>query len=288
MNGKNEAGRGVRRQQSWAGVAVVLAVATALAGCGSGNSAATTATTGTASRGTAPPASTAGSGCGTSASAGSTTLHLRFAGRSRVVIVHVPAGYTGSTKVALVLNMHGSGSDASEQELFSGMDATSDGDGFIVAYPQALIAAGGGFDWNIPGVPLFGGRTRRRVRPTTLPSSPPSSRPWPPGTASIQRPASMPPVCPAAVVWRASWPATHRASSPPSRRWRPAPPEPVPGHARGPASSPSTAPPTRSTRTTATARLLDVLRAGRGAALGATRTAAGPRRIPEFRCRAIR
>jgi polyhydroxybutyrate depolymerase len=157
MNGRNEAGRGVRRQQSWAGVAVVLAVATALAGCGSGNSAATTATTGTASRGTAPPASTAGSGCGTSASAGSTTLHLRFAGRSRVVIVHVPAGYTGSTKVALVLNMHGSGSDASEQELFSGMDATSDGDGFIVAYPQALIAAGGGFDWNIPGVPLFGG-----------------------------------------------------------------------------------------------------------------------------------
>lgn len=67
------------------------------------------------------------------------------------------AGYTGSRKVALVLNMHGSGSDASEQELFSGMDATSDEDGFIVAYPQGLIAAGGGFDWNIPGVPLFGG-----------------------------------------------------------------------------------------------------------------------------------
>jgi polyhydroxybutyrate depolymerase len=158
MNGKNDAGRGARRQQSWAGVAAVLAVATALAGCGSGNSAATTATTtGTASGGTAPPASTAGSGCGTSASPGSTTLHLRFAGRSRVVIVHVPTGYTGSTKVALVLNMHGSGSDASEQELFSGMDATSDEDGFIVAYPQGLIAAGGGFDWNIPGVPLFGG-----------------------------------------------------------------------------------------------------------------------------------
>jgi polyhydroxybutyrate depolymerase len=82
---------------------------------------------------------------------------LTFAGRSRVVIVHVPTGYTGSMKVALVLNMHGSGSDASEQELFSGMDATSGEDGFIVAYPQGLIAASGGFDWNIPGVPLFGG-----------------------------------------------------------------------------------------------------------------------------------
>ena len=26
-----------------------------------------------------------------------------------------------------------------------------------MAYPQGLIAASGGFDWNIPGVPLFGG-----------------------------------------------------------------------------------------------------------------------------------
>jgi polyhydroxybutyrate depolymerase len=131
MSGKNDAGPGVRRQRSWAAVAA------------SGSSAA--------------PASTTGSGCGMSASAGSTTLHLTFAGRSRVVIVHVPTGYTGSAKVALVLNMHGSGSDASEQELFSGMDAASDEDGFIVAYPQGLIAASGGFDWNIPGVPLLGG-----------------------------------------------------------------------------------------------------------------------------------
>jgi len=157
MNGKNDAGPGARRRRSRAAVAAVLAVAAALAGCGSGSGTATTATTATASRGTAPPVSTTGSGCGTSTAAGSTTLHLRFAGRSRVVIVHVPAGYTGSMKVALVLNMHGSGSDAGEQELFSGMDATSDQDGFIVAYPQGLIAAGGGFDWNIPGVPLFGG-----------------------------------------------------------------------------------------------------------------------------------
>jgi polyhydroxybutyrate depolymerase len=37
------------------------------------------------------------------------------------------------------------------------MDATSDEHTFIVAYPQGLIVSGTGYDWNIPGVPLFGG-----------------------------------------------------------------------------------------------------------------------------------
>jgi len=73
---------------------------------------------------------------------------------ARTVIVHVPSGYTGSDKVPLVLNMHGSGSTAAQQEGLSGMDAESDAEGFIVAYPQALIPSGTGFDWNIPGVPL--------------------------------------------------------------------------------------------------------------------------------------
>jgi polyhydroxybutyrate depolymerase len=74
------------------------------------------------------------------------------------VIVHVPSGYRASSKVALVLNMHGSGSTAAAQEAFTGMDATADSDGFIVAYPQGLIPEGAGFDWNVPGVPLVGGK----------------------------------------------------------------------------------------------------------------------------------
>jgi len=85
---------------------------------------------------------------------GSSTLTLNMGGLARTVIVHTPTGYTGTTKVPLVLNMHGSGSTASEQELLSGMDAESDLAGFIVAYPQALIPSGTGFDWNVPGVPL--------------------------------------------------------------------------------------------------------------------------------------
>jgi polyhydroxybutyrate depolymerase len=85
-------------------------------------------------------------------------LAVTVASRQRTVVVHVPSGYTGSSKVALVLNMHGSGSTAAGQEEFSGMDDTSDSDGFIVAYPQALIPEGSGFDWNVPGVPLVGGQ----------------------------------------------------------------------------------------------------------------------------------
>jgi polyhydroxybutyrate depolymerase len=92
-------------------------------------------------------------------SSGSTTLSLTVAGRDRTVIVHVPTGYSGSSKVPLVLNMHGSGSTAAEQEAFTGMDGTADSDGFIVAYPQGLIPEGSGFDWNVPGEPLVGGGT---------------------------------------------------------------------------------------------------------------------------------
>ena len=103
-------------------------------------------------------AASGGSGCGQRAAQGSAMYSLQSGGHTREVIVHVPAHYTGKPKVPLVLNLHGSESTAQAQELFSGMDATSDADGFIVAYPQALIPAGSGYDWNIPGVPLLGGQ----------------------------------------------------------------------------------------------------------------------------------
>ncbi|HVB50960.1 MAG TPA: hypothetical protein VND89_04360 [Acidimicrobiales bacterium] len=88
----------------------------------------------------------------------STTLSLEVNGFSRTVIVHVPRGSSGSTPMALVLNLHGSGSTALEQEELSDMNATANAAKFIAAYPQALIPDGSGFDWNVPGVSLFGGR----------------------------------------------------------------------------------------------------------------------------------
>jgi polyhydroxybutyrate depolymerase len=129
-----------------------LAAGLLLSACGSAKAADTSPpTTGSL---TGP---TTASGCGAKAAAGSTTLETNVAGHVRTVIVHVPSGYTGSAKVALVLNLHGSGTTAVDQELFTGMDATADADGFIVAYPQGVLAEGTGFDWNVPGEPLVGG-----------------------------------------------------------------------------------------------------------------------------------
>ncbi len=101
-------------------------------------------------------AASTSTGCAV-ASPGSTTLSLKVNGFTRTVIVHVPRGSTGTAPLALVLNLHGSGSTALEQEGFTKMNATANEDDFIVAYPQALIPEGTGFDWNIPGVPLLGG-----------------------------------------------------------------------------------------------------------------------------------
>ena len=56
----------------------------------------------------------------------------------------------------LVLNLHGSGSNATQQEL-SPDERDRRRDTFIVVYPQAVIPSGAGFVWNIPGVPLIGG-----------------------------------------------------------------------------------------------------------------------------------
>jgi polyhydroxybutyrate depolymerase len=129
--------------------AAALLLAPAIAGCGNRGAA--------ANAGTLRPASGT-SGCGHREARGSLHYTLTVSGHRRTVIVHIPAGYDSDRTVALVLNLHGSGSTASAEEQFSGMDATADAGHFIVAYPQALIADGTGYDWNIPGVPLYSGK----------------------------------------------------------------------------------------------------------------------------------
>jgi polyhydroxybutyrate depolymerase len=102
-------------------------------------------------------ASREASGCGVVARAGTTTLRLDVARHERTVVVHVPSGYRDTARTPLVLNLHGTGATAEGQELFSGMDATSDADGFLVAYPQGLIPVATGFAWNVPDEPIYGG-----------------------------------------------------------------------------------------------------------------------------------
>lgn len=122
---------------------------------------ATTATTRPAQRTTTTAPATdlsTSAGCGHPATTGTTTLHLKVGGHPRSAIVHVPVGYRDKTAIPLVLNLHGSESTALQQELLTGMDATADADTFVVAYPQAAIRASSGFEWNVPGQPLLGGR----------------------------------------------------------------------------------------------------------------------------------
>jgi polyhydroxybutyrate depolymerase len=126
---------------------IALVVAAALGGCGG-------AAKSSAPASEAPPT---GPPCGHGLEVGSATLRLDLDGHSRLVIVHVPTGYSGAAHRALVLNLHGSGSTARQQELLSGMNATADRYSFVVAYPQALITSGNGFDWNVPNEPLSGG-----------------------------------------------------------------------------------------------------------------------------------
>jgi len=78
----------------------------AAAGCGSsgpGSAAPTTSVSG-ATGSPASSGSSGSSGCGRGASSGSTTLHLALGGANRVVIVHIPSGYKGSSPVAFSAN----------------------------------------------------------------------------------------------------------------------------------------------------------------------------------------
>jgi polyhydroxybutyrate depolymerase len=102
-------------------------------------------------------ASSPPSGCGT-ATPGTTTLSLSVNGFTRTVYVHIPLEQGDKSPLPLVLSLHGSGATAVGQEEFTGSNFASDAEDFIVAYPQGLIPDGTGYDWNVPNVPLTGGR----------------------------------------------------------------------------------------------------------------------------------
>ena len=221
---KRDASAGRRRRPPGAAGLLVLVVTSALALAACGGSGASGASGASGGASTSLPSATfsltgpKASGCGTKASSGDVTLTGKIGGHVRTVIVHVPTGYSGSVKVPLVLNLHGTGSTAEDEELFSGMDATSDAHGFIVAYPQGLIPEGTGFDWNVPGEPLFGG--------VAVPPNAPDDVSFLTQLVSARSgvaTASIPPACTrrasrAAPAPPASSPATLRTCS---RRWHP-------------------------------------------------------------------
>jgi len=71
---------------------------------------------------------------------GNTNVMIPYAGGNRDYIVHVPASYTGKSRVPLLIDMHGSGQNATNQQGTSGWNRKADATGFIVIYPNALNA----------------------------------------------------------------------------------------------------------------------------------------------------
>ena len=145
-------------------VLVVLLVAAALGGCRakargdarrteqSASPAATSAATaGAASPQAATAASgrSASSGCGSAHAAGASDETIDVAGVRRTYILRVPPGYDGSRPVPLVVNLHGAGSNALEQNFYSGFSNKSDTEGFVLLAPNAL---GTPTSWNFAGL----------------------------------------------------------------------------------------------------------------------------------------
>ena len=68
-------------------------------------------------------------------------FHLVSDGRARDYRLHVPPAATSGRPLPLVLNLHGATQNALLEELQSGMDASSDRDGYLVAYPDGTRIA---------------------------------------------------------------------------------------------------------------------------------------------------
>ena len=72
-------------------------------------------------------------------------LTLTFGGLDRTYDVHIPASYTGTTPVPLVMTIHGAHNTTSMVRTWSKMNAVSDQSGFIVVYPQGVDCWNAGF-----------------------------------------------------------------------------------------------------------------------------------------------
>ena len=86
---------------------------------------------------TPPPVGTT---CKLPATAGTTAKTITVKGVSRSYLLSVPAGYTGTTRVPLVFDFHGLGSNDVEQAVYSQMSVQAGARGWIVVTPQGQAA----------------------------------------------------------------------------------------------------------------------------------------------------
>lgn len=92
-------------------------------------------------------------GCGVAQDAGRQTLTFPSGGVERMALIYVPTTYHPGDATPLVLDLHGSASDAGEQMDRGMWERSAEMNGFIAAELQGhLTAQPSGFRWNVPGV----------------------------------------------------------------------------------------------------------------------------------------
>ncbi len=122
--------------------AMLVAAAVVLVACGDGDSTASTATQ------TPEAAATEGSAATTPApeptgctparphDSGNHSATLASGGLDREYMLYVPTSYTGEDATPLIVSLHGHGSSAGEQTIYSGLPLKAEDEGFIVVTPQ--------------------------------------------------------------------------------------------------------------------------------------------------------
>jgi polyhydroxybutyrate depolymerase len=85
-----------------------------------------------------------------------TTRRVAIGDTGRSLLVRVPAKLR--SKAPLLFALHGSTGDGAAILAQSGLEATAERHGFLLAAPDGGIAADKGYVWNIPGVPTVTGQ----------------------------------------------------------------------------------------------------------------------------------
>jgi polyhydroxybutyrate depolymerase len=83
--------------------------------------------------GAAPP-------CAAAPVPGSSTVAISSGGLERTALVHVPPGIPAGRRVPLLLALHGYHGTGPFMQRYSGLSATADRHGFVVAYPSSYIS----------------------------------------------------------------------------------------------------------------------------------------------------
>ena len=77
---------------------------------------------------------------------------FNYGGINRSYRLYIPAAYNGSVPVPLILNLHGFGSNALEQQLYSFFMPIADTANFLMVYPEGTTDAFGNQNWNSLGL----------------------------------------------------------------------------------------------------------------------------------------